>query len=59
VTLIEPLGSRTLIFLQAQEQEIRSMVQGDAPVKEGELVNVSFHMERAFLFTDSGERIQA
>jgi multiple sugar transport system ATP-binding protein len=57
VTLIEPLGSRTLIFLQVNDREIRSMVQGESPVKEGEAVHVTFEMERAFLFDSEGERV--
>ncbi|UCF93375.1 MAG: ABC transporter ATP-binding protein [Desulfobacterales bacterium] len=57
VTLIEPLGSRTLIFLQAEGQEIRSMVQGESPVREGETVHVTLQMGRAFLFDPAGERV--
>jgi len=57
VTIIEPLGSRTLIYLQVHDREIRSMVQGVSPVKEGETVQVSFDMERAFLFDSEGERL--
>ncbi len=57
VTIIEPLGSRTLIYLQVHDREIRSMVQGVSPVKEGETVQVSFEMERAFLFDSEGERV--
>ena len=57
VTIIEPLGSRTLIFLQVNDREIRSMVQGVSPVKEGEAVHVTFEMERAFLFDSQGERV--
>lgn len=57
VTLIEPLGSRTLIFLEAKGKEIRSVVQGEAPVVEGEAVHVTFQMERAFFFDSAGKRI--
>jgi multiple sugar transport system ATP-binding protein len=57
VTLIEPLGSRTLIFLQAKDREVRAMVQGEAPVKEGDSVHVTIQMDRAFLFDSTGERI--
>jgi len=57
VMLIEPLGSRTVIFLQAQNQEIRSVVQGTARVAEGESVHVTFQMEHAFLFDSLGKRI--
>lgn len=58
VTLIEPLGSRTLIFLEAHGEEIRSLVQGgEAPVAEGETVNITFQMDRAFFFDTEGKRI--
>lgn len=57
VNLTEPLGSRTLIFLEAQGEEIRCAVQGETEVKEGEKVHVSFQMERAFLFDRQGKRI--
>ena len=57
VNLIEPLGSRTVIFLQANETEIRSVVQGDAPIKEGEDVHIHFDLKHAFLFDGSGERM--
>jgi multiple sugar transport system ATP-binding protein len=57
VTLIESLGSRTLIFLEAQNQEIRSVVQGESPVREGEAVHITFQMERAFFFAENGKRI--
>jgi multiple sugar transport system ATP-binding protein len=57
VNLIEPLGSRTVIFLQANETEIRSVVQGDAPIKEGEAVHIKFDMKHAFLFDGSGDRM--
>lgn len=57
VSLIEPLGSRTLIFLETQGKEIRAIVQGEASVAEGEAVDVAFQMERAFFFDSSGKRI--
>jgi len=57
VNLTEPLGSRTLIFLDALGDEIRCAVQGETEVNEGESVHVSFRMERAFLFDSEGKRI--
>jgi len=57
VNLIEPLGSRTLIFLQADDTEIRSVVQGDAPVREEEAVHIQFNMKHVFLFDRNGERM--
>ncbi len=57
VTLIEPLGSRTLIFLEADGKEIQAVKQGEADVEEGENVHVSLIMRRAFLFDHQGKRI--
>ncbi len=57
VNLIEPLGSRTLIFLDAEGEELRCALQGETTVKEGESTHVSFQMERTFFFDSSGKRI--
>lgn len=57
VTLLESLGSRTLIFLEAQGQEIRAVVQGMSPVKEGETVQVTFQMDHAFFFDQEGKLV--
>ena len=57
VNLIEPLGSRTLIFLEAEGQEIRAAVQGVAQIDEGSNVHVNFDMERSFYFDDEGNRL--
>lgn len=57
VTLIEPLGSRTLIFLESNGREIQAIRQGEAAVKEGEHVHVNFIMKRAYLFDEKGDRI--
>ncbi|RMF87453.1 MAG: TOBE domain-containing protein, partial [Nitrospinota bacterium] len=58
VTLIESLGSRTLIFLEARGQELRAVVQGEATVREGETVHVTFALEHAFFFDRQGRRIE-
>ena len=58
ITLVEPLGSRTLIFLEAQGQEIRSVIQGEFRFKEGESVHVTFQMEKRRHFSlTAGKRI--
>ena len=57
VILIEPLGSRTLIILQAKDHEIRAIVQGETSVKENESVHVTLQMDNAFLFSKNGERL--
>ena len=57
VTLIEPLGSRTLIFLESNGFEIQAVKQGEATVNEGENVHVTFIMNRAYLFDQDGDRM--
>lgn len=57
ISLIEPLGSRTVIFLEAQGQEIRSVIQGGSEFKEGESVHVTFQMEKALFFDRNGKRV--
>jgi multiple sugar transport system ATP-binding protein len=57
VTLIEPLGSRTVVFLDIRGVEIRSLVQGEAEVRDGEVVHVRFQMDRAFFFDADGQRL--
>jgi multiple sugar transport system ATP-binding protein len=57
VTLTEPLGSRTVIFLDRDGQEIRAVVQGEAPVREGETTRFEVPPERAFFFDLDGRRL--
>lgn len=57
ITLIEPLGSHTLIFLEAQGQEIRPVIQGEFRFKEGESVHVTFQMEKRRHFSLTAGKI--
>lgn len=55
--LIEPLGSRTIIFLEAEGVELRALVQGETAAREGEGVHLRLDLERAFFFDNAGNRL--
>jgi multiple sugar transport system ATP-binding protein len=57
VALIELMGSRTLILLECSGQEVRVLVQGDPTVREGDRVGLSFQLERAFYFAETGTNL--
>ena len=57
VSLIEPLGSRTIIFLEAEGVELRALVQGETSAREGEAVHLRLDLERAFFFDNAGNRL--
>ena len=57
VSLIEPLGSRTIIILESEGVELRALVQGETEAREGETVNLRFDLERAFFFGGEGNRL--
>jgi multiple sugar transport system ATP-binding protein len=57
VALIELMGSRTLILLECSGQEVRVLVQGDPSIKEGDRVGLSFQLERAFYFAETGANL--
>lgn len=48
------MGSRTLILVDCDGQEVRVLIQGDPTVKEGDRIGVSLQLERAFYFAESG-----
>ncbi len=54
VKLTELLGSRTLILIESEGEEIRALVQGASQVKEGDNVSLSLDLERAFYFDENG-----
>jgi multiple sugar transport system ATP-binding protein len=54
VTLTELMGSRTLIIIDCKGQEVRVLIQGDTGVREGESVNLSLQLDRAFYFGEDG-----
>jgi multiple sugar transport system ATP-binding protein len=57
VALIELMGSRTLVLLECGGQDVRMLVQGDPTVREGDRVGLSFQLERAFYFADTGANL--
>ena len=57
VSLIEPLGSRTIIILESEGVELRALVQGETAAREGETVHLQLDMERAFFFDGAGNRL--
>ena len=57
VGLIEPLGSRTLVFLETETGEIRCAIQGEADCKEKENLHAGFDLEKALFFDDKGIRL--
>ena len=57
VALIELMGSRTLVLLDCGGQEVRVLIQGDPPVREGDRVNLSLQLERAFYFAPDGANL--
>ena len=57
VSLIEPLGSRTIIILESEGVELRALVQGETVAREGETVHLRLDLERAFFFDPEGNRL--
>ncbi|MGI9333012.1 MAG: ABC transporter ATP-binding protein [Gammaproteobacteria bacterium] len=57
VSLTELLGSRTLVHVECDGTDLRLLVQGDAAVAEGEVVNLHFDLTRAFLFGADGRSL--
>ena len=57
VGLIEPLGSRTLVFLETETGEIRCAIQGEADCQESENIQAGFDLEKALFFDAKGIRI--
>ena len=57
VTLIELMGSRTLVLLECGGQDVRMLIQGDPTVREGDRVGLSLQLERAFYFDETGANL--
>ena len=57
VKLVELLGSRTLIIVDQGDQEVSVLVQGDAPVREGDDIALSLQLERGFFFDSAGTNL--
>jgi multiple sugar transport system ATP-binding protein len=59
VKLIEMMGSRTLVLVENQGQDIRILMQGEPPVREGDRVGVTPNLVRAFYFDAAGRNLLA
>jgi multiple sugar transport system ATP-binding protein len=57
VALIELMGSRTLVLFDCGGHEVRVLIQGDPTVREGDRVGLSFQLERAFYFDETGANL--
>ena len=57
VMLNELMGSRTLIYIKSQGEEVRALVQGNSELKEGESVTLSVSLPQAFYFGTDGVRL--
>ena len=59
VKLTELLGSRTLIYVDVNDTELRVLVQGGSDVREGDVVNLALQLSKAFYFAADGKNLLA
>jgi multiple sugar transport system ATP-binding protein len=59
VKLVEMMGSRTLVLVETETEDVRVLVQGEPPVREGERVGLSPDLARAFYFDEGGRNLLA
>jgi multiple sugar transport system ATP-binding protein len=59
VKLIEMMGSRTLVLVDSEGEDLRVLVQGEPRVREGDRVGVTPDLARAFYFGDGGRNLLA
>ena len=57
VKLVEMMGSRTLVLVDGDGDDLRVLVQGEPPVREGDRVGVTPDLARAFYFDASGRNL--
>ena len=57
VKLVEMMGSRTLVLIDHAGRDVRVLVQGDTPVREGEHVLVAPDLGRTFYFDEAGRNL--
>ena len=57
VQLIELMGSRSLVLIDCNGQEVRVLVQGDHSVSEGENVQLSLDLAHGFFFGMDGDSL--
>jgi multiple sugar transport system ATP-binding protein len=59
IKLVEMMGSRTLVLVETETGDVRVLVQGEPPVREGERVGLSPDLARAFYFDDRERNLLA
>jgi multiple sugar transport system ATP-binding protein len=59
VSLVELLGSRSLVFVDCGGREVRVALQGETALREGETVRLGLPPERAFYFAQDGRNLLA
>jgi multiple sugar transport system ATP-binding protein len=59
VRLVEMMGSRTLVLVETETEDVRVLVQGEPPVREGERVGLSPDLGRAFYFDERQRNLLA
>ena len=57
VKLIEMMGSRTLVLLDSEGDDVRVLVQGDPALREGERVGLTPALSHAFYFDQGGRNL--
>ncbi|MNL62289.1 hypothetical protein D3C87_1862980 [compost metagenome] len=59
VTITEPLGNETLVFIQFNGRDWVSRMLNPRPLRSGESVRMSFDLSRAHLFDiDTGKALE-
>ena len=58
VDLVEPMGAETLLHLQADDQDIRVVVDRHRVVREGERLHLGLAADKLHLFGQNGGRIE-
>lgn len=59
VRLVEMMGSRTLVLVETEGENVRVLVQGEPGVREGERVGLTPELARAFYFDEDGRNLLA
>jgi len=57
VKLVEMMGSRTLVLLDTDGDDVRVLVQGDPALREGERVGLTPALSHAFYFDQGGRNL--
>ena len=59
VRLVEMMGSRTLVLIETEGDDIRVLVQGEPGVREGDRIGLTPDLARAFYFDGGGRNLLA